>query len=61
MEQYDSYKPGSSALYMKNIKLLDPDGPFTLVYASPSFSDKTQGHGILSTILIYKINHDFLK
>ena len=61
MAQYDSYKPGSSALYMKNIKLLDPDGPFTLVYASPSFSDKTQGHGVLSTILIYKVNHDFIK
>ena len=57
MTQYDTYRPGLHALYVKDIKLQDPNGPFTLVYASPSFSETKAG--ILSTVLIYKVNHDF--
>ena len=57
MTQYDTYRPGLHALYVKDIKLQDPNGPFTLVYASPSFSETEAG--ILSTVLIYKVNHDF--
>ena len=43
-------------LYIKDIKLQDPDGPFNLVYASPSFSDES---GRMITILIYQVNHDY--
>ena len=55
--QYDAYRPGLNAIFVKDIKLQDPNGPFTLVYASPSFSETEAG--ILSTVLIYKVNHDF--
>ena len=58
MEQYSSYRNGLTALYVKDIKFQDPDGPFMLVYASPSFSE-TNG-GALQTVLIYKVNHDFM-
>ena len=58
MEQYSSYRNGLTALYVKDIKFQDPDGPFMLVYASPSFSE-TDG-GALQTVLIYKVNHDFM-
>jgi len=57
-EQHDSYKPGLVPIYVQNIKLDDPDGPFSLVYASPSFSE-TDAEAF-SSVLIYKINHDFL-
>ena len=59
MEQYFSYRNGLTALYVKDIKFQDPDGPFMLVYASPSFSE-TDGGGALQTVLIYKVNHDFM-
>ena len=58
MEQYPSYRNGLTALYVKDIKFQDPNGPFMLVYASPSFSE-TDG-GALKTVLIYKVNHDFM-
>jgi len=56
-ENYDKYEPGLIPFYMKDIKLQDPDGPFNLVYASPSFSDSHSGRMI--TILIYQVNHDY--
>ena len=55
--QYVSYHDGLIPLYVKDIKLDDPNGPLTLVYASPSFSEAEQSRMI--TILIYKINHDY--
>ena len=58
MEQSPSYRNGLTALYVKDIKFQDPNGPFMLVYASPSFSE-TDG-GALQTVLIYKVNHDFM-
>ena len=58
MEQYPSYRNGLTALYVKDIKFQDPNGPFMLVYASPSFSETDSG--ALQTILIYKVNHDFM-
>ena len=57
-EQSDTYRPGLIPLYIKDIKLQDPDGPFNLVYASPSFSDNFSGR--MLTILIYEVNHDYL-
>ena len=55
---YDKYQPGLVAVYAKDLKLTDPENdPYYLVYASPSFySDKT---GLISTVLIYKINPNF--
>jgi len=58
MEQYFSYRNGLTATYVKDIKFQDPNGPFMLVYASPSFSE-TDGSAF-NTILIYKVNHDFM-
>ncbi len=58
MEQYTSYRNGLTAMYVKDIKFQDPNGPFMLVYASPSFSETDAG--ALQTILIYKVNHDFM-
>ena len=58
MEQHSSYRNGLTALYVKDIKFQDPDGPFMLVYASPSFSE-TDGNAF-NTVLIYKVNHDFM-
>ena len=55
--QYQEYRPGTSALYVKDIKLADPDGPFILVYASPSFSDIEAGS--MNAVLIYKVNHEY--
>jgi len=56
-KQYQKYQPNSVALWAKNIKFDDPDGPFTLVYASPSFSE--QGAGPFNSVLIYKVNHEY--
>ena len=58
MEQYPSYRNGLTAMYVKDIKFQDPNGPFMLVYASPSFSETDAG--VLQTVLIYKVNHDFM-
>ena len=58
METQISYRDGLTAIYVKDIKLQDPDGPFMLVYASPSFSETDAGG--FNTVLIYKVNHDFM-
>ena len=58
LEQYPSYRPGLTAVYVKDIKFQDPNGPFMLVYASPSFSETHAG--TMNTVLIYKVNHDFI-
>jgi len=59
MQQYPSYQNGLTAMYVKDIKFQDPDGPFMLVYASPSFSEIDSGS--FHTVLIYKVNHDFME
>jgi len=58
METYSSYRDGLIAIFVKDIKLQDPDGPFMLVYASPSFSETDAGG--FHTVLIYKLNPDFV-
>ena len=58
MQQYQTYRQGLVPLYVQDIKFHDPDGPFTLVYASPNFSE--QDNGILHSVLIYKVNHEFI-
>ena len=58
MEQYSDYRRGLIPIYVQDIKFHDLDGPFTLAYASPNFSE--QGAGLLHSVLIYKINHEFI-
>ena len=44
--------------YYAKIKFKDPEkDPYYLVYASPSFYN--QQPGIMSAVLVYKINHDY--
>ena len=55
---FDDYQNGLIPVYVNNLKFKDPDSdPFYLVYASPSFY--SQDSGFMSTVLIYKINHDY--
>ena len=55
---FDQYQNGFIPVYVNDLKLKDPENdPFYLVYASPSFY--SQQSGPMSTVLIYKINHDY--
>tara|TARA_B100001540_G_scaffold227567_1_gene201753 strand:- start:100 stop:1620 length:1521 start_codon:yes stop_codon:yes gene_type:complete len=55
---FDDYFSGFIPVYVAELKLKDPENdPFYLVYASPSFY--SQESGPMSTVLIYKINHDY--
>jgi len=56
--QYDTYTSGTIGIYEKEIKLpSDGDGPFRLVYSSPSF-DRTSP-GPITGIFIYELNKDY--
>ena len=55
---YTEYSPGLIPVYVKNFHYTDPENdPYILVYASPSFHDVQPG--IMSAVLIYKINPDY--
>jgi len=56
--QSETFKPGYVPIYVKDIKFPpDEQGPFQLVYVSPSFErDDT---GPLTGPLIYKINKEY--
>jgi len=56
--QSETFKPGYTAIYVRDIKFpSDGDGPFQLVYVSPSFeSDKS---GAVTGAIIYKINKEY--
>jgi len=55
---FDQYQNGFIPVYVNHLKLKDPEtDPFYLVYASPGFY--SQQPGPMSTVLIYKINHDY--
>jgi len=55
---FDDYYNGFIPVYASELKFKDPENdPFYLVYASPSFY--SQEPGPMSTVLIYKINHDY--
>ncbi|MDC0210969.1 hypothetical protein OAK30_00680 [Candidatus Nitrosopelagicus sp.] len=55
---FDEYQNGFIPVYINDLKFKDPENdPFYLVYASPSFYN--QQSGPMSTVLIYKINHDY--
>ncbi|MDC0171664.1 hypothetical protein OAK02_02430 [Candidatus Nitrosopelagicus sp.] len=55
---FDQYQNGLIPVYVNDLKFTDPENdPFFLVYASPSYY--SQAEGAMSTVLIYKINHDY--
>ena len=55
---FDKYQNGLIPVYRNELKFKDPENdPFYLVYASPSYYN--QQPGAMSTVLIYKINHDY--
>jgi len=57
--QSQTYQPGFTAIYTKNIKYpSDGDGPLKLVYSSPSFSRITPGP--ISGVFIYEINKNYV-
>ena len=55
--QSDTFQPGYTAVYIKDVKFDDKDGPFELVYVPPSFEQDAPGP--LTGPLIYKINKDY--
>jgi len=56
--QSETFKRGYTAIYVRDIKYpTNGDGPFQLVYVSPSF-EGTKG-GAVTGALIYKINKDY--
>ena len=55
---FNEYQNGLIPVYVNDLKFKDPENdPFYLVYASPSFYNLDPGY--MSTVLIYKINHDY--
>ena len=56
--QSETFKRGYTAIYVKDIKFpTDGDGPFQLVYVSPSFENNKSGP--LTGAFIYKINKEY--
>ena len=54
---YNSYQNGLVPIYVEDLKFVNMDDPFFLVYASPSFySDEP---GPFGSVLIYKINSNY--
>jgi len=57
-EVFNEYVQNRIAIYQKDIKMIDPENdPFYLVYASPSFYSDAEG--VVSAVLIYKINDNY--
>ncbi len=55
---FNEFSHGLIPVYVVDMKLTNPEtDPFILVYASPSFYN--QQPGIMSAVLIYKINSDY--
>ena len=56
--QSETFKPGYTAIYVRDIKFpSDGDGPFQLVYVSPSF--ESNDSGVVTGAIIYKINKEY--
>jgi len=56
---YDEYRPGLIPIFYKDVKYVDTENdPFYLVYASPSFNSQLSGP--MTSVLIYKINADYI-
>ena len=55
---YTDFSNGLIPVYVKNFHYIDPENdPYILVYASPSFYDVQPG--VMSAVLIYKINPNY--
>ena len=53
------WQPGFDALYEKDVKLpAEGDGPLRLAYSSPSFEE--DAGSVISAILIYELNPDYV-
>jgi len=58
-QQSAIYQPGFTPIYEKDIKFpIDENGPFRLVYTSPSFDVEKGGYVI--GVFIYEINKDYV-
>ena len=56
--QSETFKPGYTSIYVKDVKFPpDGDGPFQLVYMSPSF--ELDAPGPMTGPIIYKINKEY--
>jgi dolichyl-diphosphooligosaccharide--protein glycosyltransferase len=56
--QSETFKPGYTAIYVRDIKFpSDGDGPFQLVYVSPSY--ERDNSGVITGAIIYKINKEY--
>jgi len=56
--QSETFKLGYTAIYVRDIKFTsDSNGPFQLVYVSPSF-ERNDG-GTVTGAVIYKINKEY--
>lgn len=56
-----TYQPGTIGLYTRDLKYPlteQPEQPFSLVYASPSFMSDTPG--LVFGVLVYKVNQDYV-
>ena len=57
--QSDTYTPGYIAIYVVDVKFPpDGQGPFQLIYSSPSFAMNDAGP--LTGPIIYKINEEYI-
>ena len=58
-KQSETYKSGYMPIYVRDIKFpADGDGPFQLVYVSPSY-ERNLGDTPLTGTIIYKINKEY--
>jgi len=58
-QQFLDYQHGATGIYVKDIKFpKDGNGPFKLVYSSPSLD--IENGGPITAILVYEINNDFV-
>ena len=59
-QQSASFVSGFIPIYEKEIKYpINEDGPFKLVYASPSFTEEKSGPMI--GVFVYEVNKDYIK
>jgi len=58
-QQFLDYQYGTTGIYVKDIKFpKDSNGPFKLVYSSPSLD--IESGGPITAVLVYEINEDFV-
>jgi dolichyl-diphosphooligosaccharide--protein glycosyltransferase len=57
-QQTENYQPDSTGIYIKTIKYEADTDPIKLVYSSPSLS--REDVGLISGVLVYQVNHDYI-